>query len=258
MQIIYAIILGTVQGITEFFPVSSSGHLVVLHNLFDFELVSDLAFDVALHLGTLVSLILFFYRDIIDYFRKKDKILGHILVAMLPAGLAGFLLEDFIDSILRSDWIVASMLIIVGVFFILGEKYFKAQRDLNSLSWKKSLVIGLAQILALIPGTSRSGITILAGMGTGLKREQAARFSFLVGLPIFLGAGLKKGWDLSQLSLAPNEWLVFIVGFLTSAGVGYFGVKYLLKILAKNSLRGFAYYRFGLAALLIIYLLFKL
>lgn len=255
MEIIYSIILGIVQGITEFVPVSSSGHLVILHGLLNFEVASDLAFDVALHTGTLAALIIFFFKDIVSYFKTKDKILWQIAIAMIPAGLAGFLFEDFINEVLRSDWVVAVMAILVGVLFILGEKYFKANADLNILNWKKSLLIGLAQILALIPGTSRSGITILAGMGMGLKREPAARFSFLVGLPIFAGAALKKSVDLIQDPLPSQEWMLFGVGFSVSAIVGYFCVKYLLKFLAKHSLRGFAYYRFGLAILLILYLI---
>ncbi len=258
MEIFYATILGIVQGITEFVPVSSSGHLVILHDLLNFELTSALAFDVALHAGTLVAIIIFFFKDIVKYIKNKDVILWYILIAIIPAGIAGLLFEDYIDEVLRSSWVVVVMLIAVGVLFILGEKYFKQEKDLKGLTWKKGLLIGVAQVLALIPGTSRSGITILAGMGVGIKREQAARFSFLIGLPIFAGAALKKSYDLSKMGIASDEIILFIIGFVVSAIVGYACIKYLLKFLEKYSLRGFAYYRFILAILLIIYLLFKL
>lgn len=255
MEFFYATLLGIVQGITEFVPVSSSGHLVILHDLLNFDLSSDLAFDVALHTGTLVAIIIFFFKDIIRYIKTKDVILWYILIAIIPAGIAGLLFEDYIDEVLRSSWVVVVMLVVVGVLFILGEKYFKQEMDMKGLTWKKALIIGVAQVLALVPGTSRSGITILAGMGTKMKREQAARFSFLIGLPIFAGAGLKKGYDLSKMSISQSEWIIFAIGFVVSAIVGYFCVKYLLKFLEKYSLRGFAYYRFILAFIIIIYLI---
>lgn len=257
MEILYATILGIVQGITEFVPVSSSGHLVILHEWLNLNLQSDLAFDVALHTGTLVALIIFFYKDIIGYIKNKDKLLYLILIAIVPAGIIGLLFEDIIDFYLRSIWVVVLMLILIGIAFLYFEQYSAKNKNLKSLTWKKALVIGIAQVLALIPGTSRSGITILAGMGYDLKREQAARFSFLIGLPIFAGAGLKKAYDLSKMEIQSQEWLIFAVGFFVSAIVGYFCVKYLLKFLEKHSLKGFAYYRFGLAVVLIIYLLFN-
>lgn len=255
MEIIYSIILGAIQGLTEFIPISSSGHLIVLHDFLKFNLESNLAFDVALHTGTLIALLVFFFKDIIHYFTKERNMLWIILIGVVPAAIVGFFLEDIIDTFLRNTWVVVVMLIIGGILFLLAEKYSKLELDLKELTWKKALFIGFAQILALIPGTSRSGITIIAGMSTKLKREQAARFSFLIGLPIFLGATLIKGYDLTKMNIPSNEWTLLAVGLTTSFIVGFFCIKYLLMFLQKHTLNVFAYYRFILAAIIIIILL---
>ncbi|MBU0671353.1 undecaprenyl-diphosphatase UppP [Patescibacteria group bacterium] len=257
MDIIYSIILGAIQGLTEFLPISSSGHLVILHDFLKFNLESDLAFDVALHTGTLLALLTFFFKDIIHYFTKERKMLWIILVGAFPAALVGFFLEDVIDFYLRFSWIVAIMLIIGGILFLVAEKYSKLLLDLKDLTWKKALFVGLAQILALIPGTSRSGITIIAGMGAKLKREQAARFSFLIGLPIFFGATLIKAYDLTKMNIPSNEWILFAVGLITAFIVGFLCIKYLLLFLEKHTLKIFAYYRFILAFIIILFLIFK-
>ncbi|MFH0818563.1 MAG: undecaprenyl-diphosphate phosphatase [Patescibacteria group bacterium] len=257
MEILYSIIFGIIQGITEFLPVSSSGHLIILHNILSFNLVSDIAFDVALHAGTFLALLIFFGKDIINYCRHQQRFMAIIIVAAVPAGIAGLFLEDIIDLYLRNIWIIVATLIIVGVLFILIEKRVSTEKTMIDINVKSALKIGFFQILALIPGTSRSGITIYAGMASGLKREQAARFSFLIGLPIFAGATLKKSWDLSQIGIAPEQWLYIAVGIITSFVVGIISIKFLLKFLEKYSLRAFAYYRFALAVVLIIYLLIK-
>lgn len=257
MDIVYSIILAIVQGLTEFIPVSSSGHLVILHDILSFNLTSDLAFDVALHAGTFVAVLIFFAKDIIYYIKNYFKLIWLILLASIPAGLVGLLLEDIIDQVLRNTWIVAIMLVIVGILFIITEKYAKTEIDLKKLNWQQALFVGIAQILALIPGTSRSGITIIAGMFMKLKREQAARFSFLIAIPIFAGATLKKTWDLSKISIDSSEWVVIIIGLIVSGIVGYFCIKYFLKFLEKYPLNWFAYYRFILAFILIIYLIVR-
>lgn len=249
--------MAIVQGVTEFFPVSSSGHLIILHNLFSINLSSDLSFDVALHFGTLMAMLLYFYQDLINYLRKSPKFLLLIVLASIPAGLVGLLLNDFIEQNLRSDWVVVTMLILVGILFIIIEKISLSTLDLSSLNYKKALFIGCAQIISLIPGTSRSGITIIAGMQQKLKRQDAAKFSFLIGIPIIAAAALKKSWDLREVGLMPSERIDMLVGVAVSAMVGFFCIKYFLKFLEKYSLKWFAYYRFLLAFIVIIYLLFK-
>ncbi|MFA6027825.1 MAG: undecaprenyl-diphosphate phosphatase [Patescibacteria group bacterium] len=257
MDIFYSIIFAIVQGITEFLPVSSSGHLIILHDIFDMHLTSDLAFDVALHAGTFFAILIYFYRDLVKFYKTSPRTLVLICMGAIPAGVVGYFLEDFIDSSLRSLNVIIVMLVAVGVLLIVAEKYHKPLLTLKHLTWQQTLTIGIAQIFALVPGTSRSGITIIAGIATNLKRREAAEFAFLIGLPIFGLATLKKVWDLSQVGVAAHEWTVILIGFFVSGVVGFFVIKYLLKFLDKYSLKWFAYYRFALAFVLIIYLLIK-
>ncbi|MBU0731838.1 undecaprenyl-diphosphatase UppP [Patescibacteria group bacterium] len=257
MEYLYAIFLGIVQGLTEFIPVSSSGHLVALHDFLNFNLYSDLAFDVALHTGTFLALLIFFWKDLIHYITKEHRMLWLILIGAVPAGLVGLFLEDIIDFYLRNPWIVALMLVIVGIIFLLVEKYAQQKYDLKNMTWRQALTVGLLQIISLIPGTSRSGITIVGGMISGMKRDQAARFSFLIGIPIFAGAALKKGYDLSKIEIGSDQWTLIAIGLITSFVVGFFCIKYLLLFLKKYPLNVFAYYRFALAAIIVLFLIFK-
>lgn len=270
MEILYSIILGIIQGLTEFLPVSSSGHLVILHQIFDLNGIDDLAFDAALHLGTLVAIIIFFFNDIIRYIKAflnsivkwdlknnlDQRLSWYILISMIPAGIVGFFWEDIIKNFFRSALLVAIVLIIVSFFFILAEWYSKRSQGFQSLTWLKALIIGLAQALALIPGVSRSGITIITGLSYHLKREAAARFSFLMSIPIVFAAGMKKVYDLSQQGLVFDQLILYIIGFLSAAIIGYFCIKYFLQFVKKYSLNIFAYYRIilGVIILLLIYL----
>ena len=193
MDYLYAAIFGIIQGITEFLPISSSGHLVVLHELIALPIENELAFDVVLHLATLLAVVGFLRRDIfrllaswVKSLRGRHDNLSRIswliILATIPAGLAGWLFEDLIDSTLRSPLTVSVMLILVGIFFIVIERISKMSREWKDLNWRQALLIGLAQAAALIPGTSRSGITSVAGMGLGLKRPEAVKFSFLLSV----------------------------------------------------------------------------
>lgn len=271
MLFIYSIILGIIQGLTEFLPISSSGHLVLAHDLFNFGFIDNLSFDVALHLGTLLALVLFFWRDIYKYIIAFFQSLGKwdlknnfgqrmawfILVGSIPAGIAGFLMENWVETVLRNPWLVVLMLAGVAVLFIIFEKVFQKTKDLSAMGWKEVLVIGFAQILALAPGVSRSGITILAGLSQNLKREEAARFSFLLAIPVVFGAGLKKIFDLASAGLTGEDWLVLVFGFLAAGIVGFLTIKFLLKYLASHRLNVFAYYRFLLAAVVILWLVLR-
>lgn len=266
MQFIYSIILGIIQGLTEFLPISSSGHLVIFHDILKFELTDNLAFDAALHLGTLLALIIFFGPEIRKYlggfFRsfknwnlKEDinqRLAWYIFLSSIPAGIVGYFFEDFIKEYFRSVFLVSLMLILVGILFILFERIFKKIKNLEELSLKNSLIIGFFQVLAFIPGVSRSGITIIAGLSQKLKREVAARFSFLLGIPVILGAGIKKIIDLSSLNIASGEILLIILGSLSATLTGYFCIKFLLGYLQNHSLNIFAVYRIILGLILII------
>ncbi len=267
MESIIAIIFGIVQGITEFVPVSSSGHLVLLHEFLpSLQLSDELAFDVALHIGTLIALIAVFWKDCVTYIKRafvtpqntseKDerRLAWLIVLAIIPAGVVGLFLEDIIELYLRSTVVVIIMLILVSIVFILVEKFGKNlfTHSLSSLRWTQALFIGCMQILALIPGTSRSGITIVAGMMTRLKRDQAARFSFLISIPLILGAGLKKGVDLITIGIQPTEIPILLLGMVSAAIVGYLAIHFLLSFLSRKTLYSFAVYRLVLAGLVIL------
>ncbi|MCK5211331.1 undecaprenyl-diphosphatase UppP [Candidatus Parcubacteria bacterium] len=258
MDYIVAIIFGITQGITEFIPVSSSGHLVILHDLFTLPIKNDLVFDVVLHLATILAVLIYFWRDIVliikNLLARKDKIAWYIIIATIPAAIIGFLGEDIITAHFRSTYVVVIMLIIVGVLFFASEKIGKQIKDYKELTWKTALLIGLFQAIALIPGTSRSGITIVAGLLMGLKRQQAVKFSFLLSLPIILGANLFKLPDLLASGLIAGEYIVLFIAFLTAFFSGLVAIKYFLRFSARYSLHAFAYYRFALALVLAGYL----
>jgi len=271
MNILESIILGIVQGLTEFLPISSSGHLILLHDLFHWQTADNLTFDVFLHWGTLVALIIFFYKDIIRYLKaflkslsqwdiKNDldqKIAWLILISMIPAVIIGCFLEKVIDVLFRTSFAVAIFLILIAFVFFIVEKFSQKQKDLSSLNWSKALIFGFAQAVALIPGVSRSGITISTGLGLKLKREVAARFSFLMSIPVVFAAGLKKIYDLKDITLNNQEIMLYLVGFLSTVLVGYFCIKFLLNYLKSHTLNIFAYYRLILGALVLLYLMIK-
>ncbi|MEA3464248.1 MAG: undecaprenyl-diphosphatase UppP [Patescibacteria group bacterium] len=267
MDYINAIIFGIIQGITEFLPISSSGHLVILHKFINLPIQNEFAFDVALHLATLSAVMWFFKKDILmlsaawlkSFIGKPNefsRISWLIILATIPAVLAGLLFEDIIESTLRSPMVVAIMLIAVGALFIILEKISRKTGELKNLNWKKVLIIGLAQAIALIPGTSRSGITIIAGLGAGLKRQAAIRFSFILSIPIIFGASIKKVPQIFGTGLAGNELVILIVAFVASFISGIFVIKYFLQFARKHSLNVFAIYRFILAGLIISLLYF--
>jgi len=260
MDYLLSIIAGLIQGLTEFLPVSSSGHLLIFHDIFGFNLPDNILFDVILHLGTLLALLLFFYKDIVKiingFFSSKkslEKRLGwYIIIGTIPAAVAGFFFDDLIEEKFRSVGVVAIMLIVVGILFWLFEKWSKKLKNMSQMTWLDSLVIGIAQAVALIPGVSRSGITIIAGLGLKMKRDEAARFSFLLSMPIIFGAGLKK--VLSMGSVSDYSIMILLLGFLSSFVAGYFAIKYLLKFLSHHSLNIFALYRLVIGCLILIWL----
>ena len=269
MDYFYSGLLGIIQGLTEFWPVSSSGHLVIAHQALDFGYISELGFDVALHIGTLLALLIFFskdiYRYIVAFFKSfanwdlenniDQRLAWFIIIGSVPAAVVGCLIADLAETIFRNLWLVASLLIGVGLLFIVFERIFQKIKDITQLKWSGAIIIGIAQALALVPGVSRSGITILAGLSQGLKRAAAARFSFLLSVPIIFGAGLKKTYDIANEGLPGSQWLMMGIGVVVSAVVGYFAIKFLLRFLETHSLNVFAYYRLLLGAAVIVYLL---
>ena len=256
MSLIEALILGLLQGLTEFIPVSSSGHLILAQEIFG-DNDSTLAFDILLHLGTLAALLVFFRNDIWKLITNitKDNTWGRLgrllIIATIPAGIAGLLFADSIDESLRDPGIVAAMLVVVGIFMIIADRQTRPKKD-KPVTNKQGITIGLAQVIALIPGTSRSGITITAGVFSGLSRQEAARFSFLLAIPIVAASGLGifiSDVDTSSLSIGP----VFI-GLLAAFVSGLFAIRFMLKWISKLGLTPFAIYRFVLAVLVLIFL----
>lgn len=268
MLILYAFILAIVQAITEFWPISSSGHLLVLHEFLNFEIANSFTFDIALHLGTLLALVLYFWHDIVRYFKtflsmfhsfnlanEEQKTVLNIVIATIPAVIIGFLASDFIEMYARNLLIVAIALILGGLVLWGVEHWGQKKRNYESLSIPEALIVGLAQTLAFVPGVSRSGATIIAGMWLKLKRAEAARFSFLLSIPAVLGAALSQLVKFSWAGISFEEKYIFIFAILVSFFGGYLVIKYFLKFLEKRPLYIFAYYRiiFGLLILAVLY-----
>ena len=270
LELIEAVILGVVQGLTEFLPVSSSGHLLL--GQYFLGLDQDrfgLSFDVALHMGTLVAVVSYFWRDLIklafallrsfghmDLANDADQRLAYLVIAStVPAAVIGFLFEGFFENTVRSPWVVVFNFALVGVLFLVAEAVGSRSRRASKLRFGEALGIGLAQATALVPGVSRSGATITLGLFLGLRREEAARFSFLMSVPIIAGAGGLKLGEVLADGMSTHEWLMFLAGFITSALVGYLTIRFLLNYLTYHSLRVFAYYRFAVAAVVTVLLI---
>ncbi len=255
MSIIEALFLGLVQGLTEFIPVSSSGHLLLAHELFGTS-ENSLTFDVALHVGTLLALLIYFRKDVASLLlniakKTADGRLARLLIiATIPAALAGLLFGDLIDEKLRSTTVVAVTLASVGVVMLLVDRKV-AKVSVSEVSTKQGVAVGLAQVAALIPGVSRSGATMTAGIFMGLDRKSAARFSFLMAIPIIAGSAL--GILLKDSSeLAVNNEL--FIGMITAFISGLIAIKFLLKVITRVGLKPFAYYRIGLAVIVLVFL----
>jgi undecaprenyl-diphosphatase len=271
LEFLEAILLGVVQGLTEFLPVSSSGHLLL--GQYFLGLDQDrfgLPFDVALHLGTLVAVVSFFWRSLLRMagafvrslspggrnLADPDQRLAYLILAStIPAALIGFLFENFFETAVRSPWVVVFNLVLVGILFIVGEAVGSKTRLADKLRFSEAVGIGLAQAAALVPGVSRSGATITLGIFLGLRREEAARFSFLMSVPIIASAGSLQLADVASEGMDAQGVLMFGSGFVSSAVVGYLAIKFFLRFVTHHSLRAFAYYRFTLAAVVAMLLL---
>jgi undecaprenyl-diphosphatase len=263
VSLVFAALLGVVQGLTEFLPVSSSAHLILARFFFGWDADGfGLAFDVACHVGTLLAVVVYFRLDLMEMAKALPRVFGedpharrlrHIVVGTLPAVVAGLLFGAFIEHRLRTP-LVSAVALTVGALGLLWVERLPARtRDESSISTAEALGFGIAQASALVPGVSRSGATITAGMLFGLRREAAARFSFLLGVPAILAAAVKEGFDLVRTGLGGEAAVLFAVGMTTSAVVGYLTVKYFLRYLASHRVDVFAYYRLALAAAVIVW-----
>lgn len=255
MEAYQAVVLGIVQGLTEILPISSSGHLILVPGVLGWP-VQPLSFDAALHLGTALALLAFFGKDWIDLIRSRSfRMIAIIFLASVPVGLAGLLGGDFIEEDLREPKLVVGALVGVSFLMLLVEWVYRRRGEKRvRLGLGDAFVIGAAQVLALFPGVSRSGITILTGMSRGLEREKAARFSFLISLPIVFAAGLWELFSVYRQGAMGEDWFNLGIGIGTSFAVALFAVKFLLGILRRSSLVPFAIYRILLGIALLVFL----
>ncbi|AZR72431.1 undecaprenyl-diphosphatase UppP [Anoxybacter fermentans] len=249
-----AIILGIVQGATEFLPVSSSGHLVLFQSLFGLK-EGALTFDVFLHFGTLIAIIIAFWTDIkkMLLFKKSHRHLIYmILIGIIPTGIIGISFKDLFEQFFQSVFIVGYMLLLTGVLLWTSESFAKGDRTLKEMNTIDALIIGFAQGLAIIPGISRSGSTIVAGYFRGLNRDLAARYSFLVALPVIFGATLLEVKDILEGGGGDVSLINIIAGTLAAVISGYVAIRFLLKIIREKSLKPFAYYCWFIGIIIII------
>jgi undecaprenyl-diphosphatase len=253
--------MGLVQGLGEFLPISSSAHLVLIPWLFNWD-DPGLTFDIALHFGTLIAVAIYFWRDWLrlisqgfsDTKSPDGRLFWYLVFATIPGALIGFLLEKKAETVFRNPVLIALMLIILGVVLYLADRKSAKNIDIENIRFKASLMIGLSQALAIIPGVSRSGITMTVGLFLGLTREGAARFSFLISAPIIFGAAvLKLPYLISHPSLITSG---FIVGMIVSCITGLAAISFLLRFIQRGTFLPFAWYRFILGAVVIGAVLF--
>lgn len=272
MSVMQAFVLGVVQGIGEFLPISSSAHLIIVRFLFNFkelEPAFETAFDVALHFGTLIAVLFVFWKDWLALFKgaflgiaKKEKtfegrMFWYLVAATIPGAVIGMIFEGVIEDLVRSNMIIISVcLAIMGIFIYIGDKWaekkYKNSVEYKDLTFKQTFIIGLSQALAVIPGFSRSGTTILAARLMGISREAAAKFTFLLSTPIIFGAAIIKVKDL----LMGGVTMPILVGIVTAAVVGVLSIKFLLRYIKKNDFAVFAYYRVIIAIIVLVKVFF--
>jgi undecaprenyl-diphosphatase len=262
-SIFEAIILGIVQGLTEFLPISSSGHLILAEwaTGWEGELMNNLTFDVALHVGTLAAVLWYFWRDWVMIGKAVLKVLRgraleyearlvlYICLATVPAVIAGLTLEHTVETLFRNPLLVAAALAFGSLLMWLADRYSSRERNLVTMTLGHALFVGVAQALALVPGISRSGITISAALAAGYRREDAARFSFLLSTPVIAGAALLK---VRHISFQGHAAWGCILGTLGSAVVGYLAIRFLIRYLERHSMNIFVWYRLALAGAVVL------
>lgn len=269
-----AVVIGIVQGLTEFLPISSSAHLTVLPPLlgWDDPFLNSAAFAVMLHLGTLAALLVYFWRDLVRLARAaldglRERRLGDdpdrrlvvlLAVSVVPAAIVGALFEPFFDTFFRDQLVLIPLILVVGAGLLwLAERLGRRDRGLDRLTLRDALAIGAAQALALFPGISRSGVTIAAGLFLGLRRDDAARFAFLMGIPIIAGAGLWKSREILATPPASDELMALLAGMVAAGISGLLAIRFLLRYLRTNSTGIFIAYRLVFAAVLLVLLLVR-
>jgi len=272
MSLFQAVILAVVQGLTEFLPISSTAHLYLFPWLFGWD-DPGIPFTVAVHTGTLVAVLLYFFRTWLELFlcgiglhyprhapieqvHTSRRLFWYMVAGTFPAGIAGLVAEGYISTTFRNPILMGSMLILVGLIMWWAEQRFFHSREITSVSLTDAMVVGTAQAIALVPGVSRSGATIVAGLWRGMTREAAARFTFLLSTPIIAGAAAKTFLELRHTPPENSHLAALLVGFVVSAVSGYLVIAFFLRYLQTRTLKIFIYYRivFGIVILLLAFL----
>jgi undecaprenyl-diphosphatase len=272
MNLFQALLLGIIQGLTEFIPVSSTAHLLIAEHFLNISPseAATLSFSVLVQLGTIVSLVIYFWKDllsiVVDTFKNLGGLLNftsmapnaklgwYIIIATIPALLAGVLLKDLVEALFKMPLIEAAIrLLTAALLLTLAESLAKRTRSLNSMTWLDALLIGLMQVLAVFPGASRSGTTISGGMYRGFDRPSAARFAFLMSVPVMLAAGAYETLDLLKMPNLADFLPLIAVGFITAALVGWLAIRWLLNYLNKHSLYVFAAYCAALGLICLVF-----
>lgn len=256
MTALEALLIGAIQGLTEFLPVSSSGHLVILQNLLGVN-EQPLTFAVLVHMGTLISVFVAFYSDIAAILRKPfTKLTYLIVVGCIPAGLAGYFLAPYFEQAFESLLVVGLGLIFTGFILQVSERLAAKSilgKEVQETTYKDVILIGIMQALAIVPGISRSGSTIAAGLMTGLDREFAARFSFLLSIPVILGAGIFELKDLFTGGADFSNTVPYLIGVISAAVFGLLAIKLVMNLVKKGRLAYFSYYVWFLSVLVLGY-----
>lgn len=264
------ILLGIIQGIAEFLPISSSAHLIIFREIFglgaNIGANIELSFDLALHFGTLLAIIIYFFKELWTILTngltkgnktKDGKLFWFLILATIPAGIVGVLFEDVFDSFFRRQlWLIALALIIMGIIIYFVDKTSKVDKSMKDMKWYQALLIGCAQVFALIPGFSRSGTTITAGRALGLNREDSAKFSFYLSVPVVAGATLFSLIKDNTITIISENLVIFGTGILISFIVGLLCISFLLKYIKKHDFKIFMVYRIILGFIVLI-MLFK-
>jgi len=270
MPLYQAIILAIIQGLTEFLPVSSTAHLTIIPQLLKWQ-DPGLGFDVALHLGTLAAVLIYFFRDWVQVIlngvgisyrgahpdENSRSLLWLLVLGSIPAALAGLKFEKYADEALRTPYIIGAAMILFGILMWAADRVGIGKNGLDRMRWPDALTVGVAQALAIVPGVSRSGVTLTTARFRGFSREAAARFSFLLSTPIIAGAAAKKAWELHKTGLAADMRLPYLVGIAVSGLVGLLVIAFFIKYLRNHSLNVFVFYRIAFGIIVVALAFFR-
>lgn len=266
--IIKTLVLGLIEGITEWIPISSTGHMILANEFIKLDVSSSFweVFEVVIQLGAIMAVVVLFFKDLFPWGFGKDKsdtkntfnLWFKIIVSCIPCAIIGLFLDDYINDKFYNPWTVAIMLIVYGILFIIVENGHKKPKvtDLNKISYKDAFKIGLYQVLSIIPGTSRSGATILGGLLIGLDRSVAASYTFYLAVPVMFGASFLKLLKFG-LAFSVSEIVILLVGMISAFIVSIIAIKFLLKYIKKNDFKVFGYYRIVLGLIVILYFILK-